>query len=45
MMVSEWQLMPLAVPLMSVQKDKLAIEKNRQYCVSMTQQTNGFVDE
>jgi hypothetical protein len=26
-------------------KGQLAVEKNRQYCVSMTQQTSGFVDE
>jgi hypothetical protein len=26
-------------------KGQLAVEKNRQYCVSMTQQRCGFVDE
>jgi hypothetical protein len=26
-------------------KEQLAVEKNRQYCVSMTQQSSGFVDE
>jgi hypothetical protein len=37
--------MPLSVPYLSVQKDKLAVEKNRRSCVSMTQQTSGFVDK